>query len=372
LQGGLCRAQTPTAGGGNGNDRLFEGFGHMGKPVRPGGSRIVLSMLLVICLVGLCCRDKAAPAEREVVLYCSVDQVVAEPIIAEFERVSGIKVKSRFDTEADKTFGLVQRIRAESAAPVADVFWSSEVFYTIRLGREGLLAAYGSDAVRDWPRQFCDPNGLWYGFALRARVIAYNTKRVPHERAPRRLEDVLDARWKGRVVMAEPEFGTTGGDLASWFAHYGDERAREILHALAANEIRLVSGNSTAVRMVATGQADVCFTDTDDVYAAQRNNWPIAMNFLDQGGAGALAIPNTAAMIKGAPHPAEARALMQFLLSERLELMLLESDSHNCPVRARLPGQYGSYAITKTLEIDYRDIAERLPTAIKTAGGILR
>ena len=97
--------------------------------------------------------------------------------------------------------------------------------------------------------------------------------------------------------MAAPEFGTTGGDVASWFAHYDSARATEILEGLKANDIRLVAGNSTAVRMVATGQADVCFTDTDDVYAAQRNGWPIAMNPLDQGGAGALVIPNTAALL---------------------------------------------------------------------------
>ena len=64
----------------------------------------------------------------------------------------------------------------------------------------------------------------------------------------------LDPKWKGRLVMARPEFGTTGGDVASWFAHYGVAGAEEILRGLKANEVRLVSGNSMAVRMVATGQ----------------------------------------------------------------------------------------------------------------------
>ncbi|MHC4432964.1 MAG: extracellular solute-binding protein, partial [Planctomycetota bacterium] len=217
-----------------------------------------------------------------------------------------------------------------------------------------------------------DGDGRWYGFALRARVIAYSTDRVSATEAPKSLEDVLAARWKGRLVMAAPEFGTTGGDVASWFAHYGDARARQILAALKANDIRIVAGNSTAVRMVATGQADVCFTDTDDVYAAQRNGWPVAMNFLDQGGDGVLTIPNTAAIIRGANHPKEASELMDFLLSEQLELMLVRSDSHNSPVHKTLAEQFNQYAIAKPLDVDYAKIADRLSVAIQTAREILR
>jgi len=301
-----------------------------------------------------------------------VDQAIAEPIIAEFEKQTGIKVLSRFDTEASKTIGLVQKIRAEAASPVANVFWSSEIFHTIRLARESLLTSYNSDKTENWPSLFTGQGGRWYGFALRARVIAYNTNRVSADEAPRSLEQVLDSKWKGRLVMASPEFGTTGGDVASWFAHYGPGRAREILQALKANQIRLVAGNSTAVRMVATGQADVCFTDTDDVYAAQRNGWPVAMNYLDQGSDGPLAIPNTAAVIKGAGHLDEAKELMDFLLSEQLEEMLVRSDSHNCPIHPALADQFKSYAIPNPLDIDYEKVADLLPIAIETSREILR
>lgn len=317
------------------------------------------------------CKRSPGQDQRQVVLYCSVDQSIAEPIIAEFERQTDIKVLARFDTEASKTVGLVQRIRAEAASPIADVFWSSEIFHTIRLAREGLLAQYNSDLTKHWPAKFADPSGRWYGFALRGRVIAYNTKRVSSNDAPHSLEDLLESKWKGRLVMATPEFGTTGGDVASWFVHYGSERAKKILQLLKANKIRLVDGNSTAVRMVATGQADVCLTDTDDVYAAQRNSWPIAMNYLDQGGDGPLAIPNTAAVIKGGSHPDEARELMDFLLSEQLEQMLARSDSHNSPIHPSLARQFEQYVISKPLDVDYEKVADHLPTAIKTAREIL-
>ena len=202
-------------------------------------------------------------------------------------------------------------------------------------------------------------------------MIGYNTNKVSAEEAPKSLEDVLDAKWKGRLVMASPAFGTTGGDVASWFAHYGPDRAREILRQLKDNDVRIVSGNSTAVRMVATGQADICFTDTDDIYAGQRNGWPVARHFLDQAGDGVLAIPNTAAVIEGGPHPEAAEVLMRFLLSEGLERRLVRSDSHNSPIRAAVAQEFPQYAIPSPLAVDYGRVADFLPTAITTAREIL-
>ncbi len=314
---------------------------------------------------------KQDSAKKEVVLYCSVDQEFAEPVIAQFEKQTGIKVLARFDTEATKTVGLVHRLRSEAARPVADVFWSSEIFYTVRLANEGLLAPYESEQTKDWPASFKDSSNRWYGFGLRARVIAYNTNKVSAEEAPKKLEDCLDSKWKGRIVMAQPEFGTTGGDVASWFAHYDAEKATDILKALKVNGIRTVSGNSTAVKMVSTGQADICFTDTDDVYAAQRNGQPVAMNLLRQGDKGPLAIPNTAALIKNAPHPEEAKKLLDFILSDELEILLVESDSHNSPIRPALAEKYSKYAINERLDIDYGKIADLLTTSIEKSKEIL-
>ena len=329
--------------------------------------RGLLHLIIAACLIGALgsCAKKSEPQAKQVVLYCSVDQTVAEPIIAAFEEASGIDVLARFDTEAAKTVGLVQRLRAEKAAPVADVFWSGEIFYTIRLAREGLFASYQNEQSAAWPDAFKDPNHLWHGFALRGRVIGYHTDRVTDP--PRRLEDVLDPRWKGRVVMATPEFGTTGGDVTSWFVHYGPDRAREILAGLKANGIRLVEGNSTAVRMVATGQADVCFTDTDDIYAAQRNGWALDMVPLDQAGRGNLVIPNTAAMIKDGPNAESARALMAFLLSDTLERFMAESDSHNSPIHPSLFEDFTAYRLKTPLEINYEHIADQLTDAIQIA-----
>ncbi len=311
--------------------------------------------------------SRATPGPR-VVLYCSVDETVAEEVIAAFEKETGIGVLARFDTEAGKTVGLVQRLRIEASKPAADVFWSGEIFHTIRLADEGLLDAY--ETAGDLPPRFADARGRWHGFALRARVLGYHTQRV--STPPDRIEDLLDPQWRGRIVMADPEFGTTAGHVASLFVHYGEARAEEILRGLKANGVRLVAGNSTAVRMVATGQADLCLTDTDDVYAARRNGWPVALKYLRHGEAGPLVIPNTAARIKDGPNAREARELLRFLLSPATETILATSISHNTPVRTQVAEKFPAYALPDPLPIDYALVAACLPAAIEHARRILR
>jgi len=332
---------------------------------------VVLGFAAVASTLAGCGGPTALPA-GEVVVYSSVDQDGSEPILAQFERETGIRVLARYDTESTKTVSLVERIRAEAARPAADVFWSNEVFHTILLARQGLLDSYKSDATAAWPAGLADAQGRWYGFALRARVVAYHTGRVSAAEAPARIEDLMDAKWRGRIAMASPESGTTGGHVACWFAWYGQERAEQILAGLKANDVRLAAGNSVAVRLVASGVADVCLTDTDDVYAAQRNGWPVAMKLVRHGDGGALAIPNTAAMIKGGPHPEQARRLMAFLLGEEIERTLARSDSHNTPVHTSVAKEFPDYALPDRLPVDYEKAADSTAAAIRAATKILK
>ena len=335
---------------------------------------LVLLLPLFLCASASIFGCSSKPSQKKVVLYCAVDQDLAVPILAEFERRTGIKVETRFDSEADKTDALVQRIRAEAKAPVADVFWSGEIFRTIALAQEGMLAPYDepNGPAASIPPRYRDGNRLWHGFALRARAIAYSTQRVKKEDVPRRLEDLLDPKWKGRIAMADPHFGTTKGDVASWFAHYGPPRAMQILKGLKDNGVVPNGSNSTTVNQVANGLADLAMTDTDDIYAAQRKGWPIGLAWLDQGGEGVLTFPHTVALVKGGPHAEEAKARMQFLLSEAVEEMIAASDAHNTPVRPQLAAKFQEYAIPKPLDVDYGRVAEQLPAAVQAVDEVFR
>lgn len=304
--------------------------------------------------------------EQVVTLYTSVDEPFAREVVAAFEKHSGVRVQLRTDTEAGKTTGLVRRIEAERDRPQADVFWSSELFNTIKLGRDGLLAAYRPPAA-DIPDRYKDPNGMWTAFGLRARVLGYNTQELQPEALPARWRDVTDERWTGKLGVANPLFGTTRGHFAAFLALWGEEEYIAFLQELGRTiEGRLLDGNATAARFVGRGELLICATDTDDVYARQRHDEPIDMIYPDMGDGGTLLIPNSVAMIKGAPHPDQARVLIDFLASATTERMLAESDSGNFPVRPKLREELDMELPAET-SVSFDRIADAMDRAIELA-----
>lgn len=307
------------------------------------GPRFLLALvaLLGACgawIAGLagCSRE---PAEREVVLYTSCDDYLLRQVAPLFEQETGVKLRLVGDTEATKTTGLVERLLSEKDRPRADVWWSNEALGTARLEAAGVLAPYTSKTEADfggsWPASLRSEQGTWYGFGLRSRAIGFNTKRLSADAVPRRLEEFATAVWKGRFGMARPHFGTTRTHMAWFLESVGEEAYRRTLEGLKANGVRLYDGNSSVVRGIANGEIEVGLTDTDDVYAAERQGWPVAMVFeAGARGEGPLLIPNTVALVRGAPHPDEAGVLIDFLLGERVERMLAESEAGLGPIRA--------------------------------------
>jgi len=213
---------------------------------------------------------------------------------------------------------------------------------------------------------------------VRARVMVYNTVRVKAEEAPRRLADLTDPKWKGRIGMARPQFGTTRGHMAAIVAACGESAFREWLGALKANGLRLYDGNSAVVRAAAQGEIDIGLTDTDDVIVGQREKWPVAMVAEDgKGGAGLcnvgpVAIPNTVAIVKNGPHPEAAAKLADYLLSARVERVLAESESRNVPVRAALAQEMRSSLPISVLPTpNLPMIHGSIPAAMKACDEIL-
>lgn len=324
-----------------------------------------------LALLGGCRRDDGAT----VVVYVSADDHIARQVFAAFEEHTGIHVMMVGDTEAKKTTGLIERLRAEKDNPRADVFWSSEIFMTIELADEGLFEPYQPTTAQGWPVQWRDAEHRWYGFAARARVIVYSPQRVAPEHVPKTWMNLSQDRFRGRIVMADPRFGTTGGHLGAMKAYWDREAMPGYFAAwaegLAANHVRLLpSGNAGVVEAVAKGEADLGMTDTDDVWAAEARGLDVALTYpnhnVEEGesGIGTLLIPNTVARMKGGPNPSNATRLIDFLLSEQVERMLAESVSHNIPLRPGLAGEYSQYAVPDPLKIDYAAAAKARVPAI--------
>jgi iron(III) transport system substrate-binding protein len=350
----------------------WQGWG----PRRIAVGVLIPHFLIVVTLLSLggCDSKDDRPT---VVLYVSADQELARRVVREFEKQTGIRVDFVGDTEAKKTTGLVERLREERDNPQADVFWSSEIFLTIALADEGVFAPYESDLLADWPRQFRDDEHRWYGFAARARVIVYAPDRVPEAERPTTWIDLTRSLFENRVAIADPRFGTTGGHLGAMKA-YWDRVAmpgyyEAFLIGLRDNGVLMLpSGNAGVVRAIIEGEADLGFTDTDDVWVFQAQGHDLGLVYPDhtsveQSGNGTLLIPNSVSLVAGGPNPDAAGRLIEFLLSERVERMLAESDSHNIPLRPGLADDYPEYVVDDPLRVDYRAAAAERERAIRMA-----
>lgn len=299
--------------------------------------------------LAISCGGGGAPAEtrKEVVLFCAHDPIFSEPIVQEFERQTGIKVLLRTDAEAAKTVGLVTRLIARKEHPECDVFWNNELAQTLVLRAEGVLEPYKPAAAEGIPAQWKDPEGWWTGFAARARVILYNTELVKPEDAPKSIWDLTQPRFKGKVAIARPLFGTTFTHAAALFEALGEAKAREFFRALKANDVKIAAGNAMARNLVADGEAAVCLTDTDDAHGAMLKGRPVAMVFPDQDGMGSLVIPNSAMLIKGGPHPEHGKRLIEFLLRSETEAALAKSESAQMPLRPGVAGPGAPFDLSK-------------------------
>lgn len=290
------------------------------------GRAMRLSLACATLLFTACVRTQAP----QVIAYIALDEMYARPILDDFERQIGIRVLTVYDTEASKTTGLVQRILAERDRPRADVFWNNEVVQTIVLKNAGALVPYASPAATDIPDRFKDADHFWAGFAARARVIIYNTGMVTGP--PRDLVDLLDPKWKGNVAIANPLFGTTATHAAALFALWGDDKARKFFDDLKANDVAILAGNAAVRDAVGRGEYAVGLTDTDDANGGVEDGLPVRW-LIAGADSGALVVPNSVAIVKGAPHPEEAKRFVDFLLSPRVEESLARSRSIQVPVR---------------------------------------
>ncbi len=288
-----------------------------------------ISTLLWITFIGLFLVScSSTNYEREVVVYTSVDQVFSEPILAEFERETGIKVLPVYDVEAAKTTGLVNRLIAEGANPQADVFWSGEFVQTILLKEAGVLSPYQSSNSTDIPPQYMDPEGFWSSVGGRARVLLINTDLVSEADLPSSIYDLLDPTWSPEHIgIAYPLFGTTATQAAALYALLGPEEGKALFEAMQSRGIQIVNGNSVVRDLVANGQLSFGLTDTDDACGAIERGAPVKIVFPDQGpdDIGTLIIPNTIGLIAGSTNLAEGKELIDYLLSKEAEEAMIRS-----------------------------------------------
>ena len=305
--------------------------------------------------------------EGQVVVYCAQDAEFAEPVFADYASQTGIEVRPKFDVESTKTVGLAEALLAERGRPRCDVFWNNEILHTLRLEKEGLLEAYVAGADARFPASARSPDGTWRGFAARARVLLVNTQLLPEAERPKSIVDLANPKWRGRVAVAKPLFGTTATHAACLFAAWGDVRAKTFFTDLKRNDVRILAGNKRVAEAVSAGQIVFGLTDTDDALGEIDKARPVAIVYPDQeaDGLGTLLIPNTLAVLRNAPHPEAARRLVEYLLSPGVERRLADGPSGQIPLQSSVarPAKLGLPANLKTMHVDFRAAADRWPAA---------
>jgi iron(III) transport system substrate-binding protein len=243
---------------------------------------------------------------KSVIIYTSQDEEYAAPIFKDFEKQSGIHVKPVYDSEAVKTVGLANRLLAESSHPQCDVFWNNEELRTRLLASRNV---------------FRETNG-WVLLGYRSRRILVNTNLLTLAKAPHSYLELTNAAWRGRIALAYPLFGTTATHFLALRQLWGDEAWQAWCRGLLEVKPMLLDGNSVAARQAGGGEASIALTDSDDAAEEQQNGGPVTvMPLMDES----LIIHNSAGVIRGAPHPAEAQELFEYLQSAEVQQRLVKA-----------------------------------------------
>jgi len=333
-----------------------------------GRSVVFMRLIAIACAVAFASvgcerRVDTGAVSSPVVVYSSVDEVYARPVLEAFTRQTGIPTKLVSDTEETKSTGLLNRLLAERARPRADVFWSGDPIRADVLVTRKVSQPYLSPQAAGLPAQFSEPGGHFTSFSARTRVIIYNTNLVKAAELPTSVFDLVDARFRGRVCLANPLFGTTSMHAAALFQSLGDVKAREFFDGLTRNDVKMLSSNGEVRRRVAAGDFALGLTDSDDVNVAMTDRQPVNFTLPDQQGLGTLLVPNAVVLIAGAPNADGGRKLIDYLLSEAVERHLAESEAAQVPLRAGLPAPSWlgrPLSELRTMTVDYSHLAAQL------------
>ncbi len=301
-------------------------------------------------------------SRNKVVVYSALDREFAAPVLQAFEKKTGVPVVAKFDVESTKTVGLTQLLLFEAPSPRCDLFWNNEILNTLRLKEKGILAPMRPKNAENYPALFNAKDGTWYGFAARARILLVNTKLVPERQWPTRIHDLRNPRWKEKIGIAKPLFGTMATHAACLFSAWGDAKAKEFFKALKANGVQVLSGNKQVATAVGNGEIAFGLTDTDDAMGELSAGSPVTIVYPDRepGQLGTLFIPNTLALIKGARHPKQAEALADFLLGPAVEKQLAEGPGAQIPLNPQVKAelQVETPKTVHAMEVDFEAAAK--------------
>lgn len=266
----------------------------------------------------------AVSAASEVNIYSSRHYQTDEALYTGFTKATGIKI-NRIEAGED---ALIERIRNEGARSPADVLITVDAGRLWRAQQLGLFQPVKSTLLETRiPESFREPGGLWFGFSLRARVIAYNKAKVKPAEI-QTYEELADPKWKGRVCMRSSTNIYNLSLMGALIDHLGEAQAEAWAKAVRANLARAPKGGDTdQLKSVAAGECDV--TVSNQYYYARlaRSSKPgdkaiaekIGIVFPDQNTWGTHVNISGAGVAKHAPHRDAAVKFLEYLAGDEAQ-----------------------------------------------------
>src|SRR5258706_1882965 len=257
---------------------------------------------------------EAAKKEGTVVWYTSTDVAVSEKLAALFQaKYSGIKVQVE-RAGAERVF---QRINQEYGSGIhnADVIETSDAINFVVFKRRGwLLPAVPVDVAEHWPAEAKDADGQYAAYRAHLSIIAYNAKAVKPEDAPKSHKDLLDPKWRGRMVKAHR--GYSGTIMTDTFA-LSQALDWTYLEKLGKQKVMQVQSSTEPPKKLAIGERPVMADGNEyNIFILKEGGSPVMPVYATDGSA---VVIGNAAILKDAPHPAAAKLLYAFMFTKEAQ-----------------------------------------------------
>lgn len=257
----------------------------------------------------------AARKEAKMIFYTSVETEFARALTGAFEAKYPFIKTDIFRSTHDKILSRMT-IERQTSTYVADVVSVGE-FETYHLQKKGFLQAYKSPNGAVYAEGFKDPKGYWTDLYDNLIVSAYNTQRVKRDELPKRWEDLLHPRWKGRMVLDQNE--------DRWFANMlyfmGEKKGGEFMQALAKQEVAIRSGRSLVTQLLSAGEFDLQIVAYwYRPYQMKKQGAPVDWLGLEP----AIVALHPISVVEKAPHPSAARLFIDFALSDEGQKVFLK------------------------------------------------
>jgi iron(III) transport system substrate-binding protein len=261
----------------------------------------------------------AAKKEGRVVYYTSTDLPVAEKLAKAFEaKYPEISVQVE-RTGAERVF---QRIGQEYASNIhaVDVVNSSDAAHFIVWKRDGILAPFvPEDVAKLYPPEHRDIDGQFASFRVWLSIIAYNTSLVKAEEAPKSFADLLDPRWKGKIVKAHP--GYSGTIMTATYQMQRD-LGWSYFEQLAKQNIMQVQSSADPPKKLDLGERAVMADGNEyNIFQMKEAGRPVEPVYASEGSPLIIG-PN--GIFKGSPNPNAAKLFQSFCLGRDAQQLIID------------------------------------------------